>query len=124
MRIIHTLAMLATVGCGAISGEWEGECKVQVGNDLYIYEVELEVESVEKGDINGTGTLYDEDNNRSLGTLDGNQEGENIDLDIEFEDGVLQNRSFEIDATISGREMNGDCQLGGQHGLLEMEQTG
>ena len=124
MRIIQTMAVLTTVGCGAISGEWEGDCKVQVGNDLYIYEVELEIESVKKGDINGTGTLYDEANNRSLGTLDGNQEGKEVDFDIEFDDGVLQNRSFEIDATIKGREMDGDCQLGGQHGLLEMEQTG
>ena len=124
MRISHSLVLLATVGCGAISGEWEGECAVQVGNDLYIYEVELEIESVEKGDINGTGTLYDQDNNRSIGTLDGNQDGSDVDLDIEFDDGDLQNRSFEIDASVKGREMNGDCQLGGQHGLLEMEQTG
>ena len=87
MRISHSLALLTTVGCGAISGEWEGECAVQVGNDLYIYEVELEIESVEKGDINGTGTLYDQDNNRSIGTLDGNQDGSDVDLDIEFDDG-------------------------------------
>ncbi len=124
MRVIRSVVLIAAVGCNSIVGEWEGECSVQLGNDLYIYEVELEIESVEKGDINGTGTLFDEDNQRSMGVLDGNQEAKDLDFDIDFENGVLQNRNFEIDATLDGREMNGDCQLGGQHGLLELERVG
>jgi hypothetical protein len=124
MRLVGFLVLAAATGCNSIVGEWEGECAVQVGNDLYIYEVEMDIESVEKGDINGTGTLYDQDNQRSQGTLDGTQEGKDLDFDIKFEDGVLQNRNFEIDAEFEGREMNGDCQLGGQHGLLELERVG
>ena len=124
MRTVCLIGLFATMGCNSVVGDWEGECSVQVGNDLYIYEVELEIESVEKSDINGTGTLYDQDNNRSQGTLDGNQEGKDLDFDIKFSEGVLQNRNFEIDANYEGREMNGDCQLGGQHGLLELERVG
>ena len=86
MRKCCLFWMIFVTGCGSIVGTWEGECEVQVGNDLYVYEVEVEVESVEKGDINGAGTLIDEDNNRSQGTLDGSKEGSVLDFDIEFDD--------------------------------------
>ena len=82
MRICCLLWVAFVTGCGSVVGGWKGDCEVQVGNDLYTYEVELEVESIEKGDINGTGTLYDEQNNRSQGTLDGSKEGSVLDFDI------------------------------------------
>jgi len=123
MRTSCLLGMIFVTGCGSIVGTWEGECEVQVGNDLYTYEVELVVESVEKGDINGTGTLYDEDNNRSQGTLDGAQEGSLLDFDIEFDDGILRDRSLEIDGEVDGRELDGDCRLGGQNGLITLERV-
>ena len=115
------LWMSFVTGCGSIVGSWEGDCEVQVGNDLYTYEVELEIESIEKGDINGTGTLYDEDNNRSQGTLDGSKERSVLDFDIAFDDGILRNANFEIDAEVDGREIDGDCILGGQNGLISLE---
>lgn len=121
MRTSCLLLMFLVTGCGSIVGSWAGECEVQVGNDLYTYEVELEIESVEKGDINGSGTLYDEDNNRSQGTLDGNKEGSLVDFDIDFDDGILRDRSFEIDGEVDGRELTGDCRLGGQNGLISLE---
>jgi hypothetical protein len=121
MRISSLLWMSFVTGCGSIEGAWEGDCEVQVGNDLYTYEVELEIESIEKGDINGIGTLYDEDNNRSRGTLDGSKEGSVLDFDIAFDDGVLRDENFEIDAKVDGREIDGDCSLGGQNGLISLE---
>jgi len=121
MRTSCLLWVIFVAGCGSINGTWEGECEVQIGNDLYTYEVELEIESVEKGDINGTGSLIDEDNSRSQGTLDGSQEGDSVDFDIEFDEGVNRDRSFEIDGEIDGRELTGDCRLGGQNGLISLE---
>ena len=123
MRKCCLFWMIFVTGCGSIVGTWEGKCEVLVGNDVYTYEVEVEVESIEKGDLNGTGTLYDELNNRSQGTLDGSKEGSLLDFDIEFEDGVLRDRNFEIDGEVDGREIDGDCRLGGQNGVISLERV-
>ncbi len=81
------------------------------------------MESIDKCDIKGTGTLYDEDNKRPQGTLDGSKEGSLLDFDIEFEDGILRDRNFEIDGEVDGREIDGDCRLGGQNGLISLERV-
>ena len=108
------------VGCGSpIVGEWEGVCTTRMENELYDYTVDLEIEDIKKGDLNGTGTIVNEENSSYSGPLDGTRDGNKISMTVLLED---IDAKFTIDAQINGREINGDCVVyGTQFGDVALE---
>jgi len=108
-------------GGGSVVGDWEGECVYTVSGQIFAFDVSLEIEDVKKGDINGTGEVVDSSDLRSTGILDGSRDGSDVDIEIQFEDGVSESLVFEISGEISGREITGDCSLGGLTGDIELE---
>jgi hypothetical protein len=115
------IIVLPLAACGGLAGEWEGECQTMVANTLYTYEISIEVEDVEKGDINGTGEAIDQDDARSQGEIDGKKDGSEVTITIEFDHGINPGETFEIDAELDGRELIGDCSLGSHVGDIELE---
>ena len=115
------IIVLPLAACGGLAGEWEGECQTMVANTLYTYEVSIEIEDVKKGDIDGAGEVIDQDDARSQGEIDGTKDGSDVTLTIEFDDGLNNGETFEIEAELDGRELIGDCSLGSHVGDIELE---
>ena len=115
------IVVFPLAACGGLAGEWEGECQTMVANTLYTYEVSIEIEDVKKGDINGSGEVIDQDDARSQGGIDGNKDGSDVTITIEFDDGLNNGETFEIEAELDGRELIGDCSLGSHVGDIELE---
>ena len=110
------------IGCGSSAvGEWEGECPYTLGGDLYAYEVEIEVDDVKKGDINGTARVIDDQQQVSNGTLDGQKVKNNLTLKVKFVDGVREGDVFEFNGELDGRQMLGDFNLESHTGDCELE---
>ena len=112
---------LPLVGCASsVVGEWEGECSYTVSGKLFSYQVEVEVDDVHKGEINGTGRVT-ADEMVSTGVLDGSREGKDITLEVTFTDGVNEQEIFELIGEVDGREILGDFSLGSHTGDCELE---
>lgn len=123
MKHFAALFCLPLIACGggSVVGDWEGECAYEVSGQLFSFDVSLEIEDVKKGDINGTGEVVDTNDLRSTGVIDGVRDGSDVDLEIEFEDGINDGDVFVISGEVSGREITGDCSLGGLAGDIELE---
>jgi hypothetical protein len=110
------------IACGgSVVGDWEGECVYSVSGQLSSFDVSLEIADVKKGDINGTGEVVDDGDMRSTGILDGIKKGSQVDVEIQFEDGRNEDSVFVISGEVNGREITGDCSLGGLAGDIELE---
>ena len=119
-RFLWLLCAPLTGCAGSVVGEWEGDCKYTVGGNLLTYEVAIEVDDVKKGDINGTAQVIATEA-VSKGVLDGQQDGKDLTLEIEFTDGVNEGEVLELIGEVSGREILGDFTLGGHTGDCELE---
>ena len=122
MKQFAILFCVPMIACGSsVVGDWEGECTYTVSGQLFAFDVTLEIEDVKKGDINGTGEVVDDNDMRSTGVLDGARKGKAVEVEIQFEDGRNEDDVFEISAEVNGREIKGDCSLGGLSGDIELE---
>lgn len=126
MRQFSMLLGLGLVGCGApLVGEWEGVCTTKLGSETYDYSVDLEIDDVKKGDVNGSATLVEEstgDTPTSIsGPLDGTQDGDRVKLTAILSGGIIEDFELTIEAKIDGREMDGDCQYNSQFGDISLE---
>jgi len=122
VKRLAVLFCVPMIGCGgSVVGDWEGECTYTVSGQLSSFDVTLEIEDVKKGDINGTGEVVDDGDMRSTGILDGAKAGSKVEVEIQFDDGRNEDDVFVISGELSGREIKGDCSLGGLAGDIELE---
>ena len=121
MNRFTLLCCLPMIGCASsVVGEWEGDCSYTVSGQLNTYAVAVEIEDVQKGEINGVGEVVANEM-VSTGVLDGTREGKDITLEVTFTDGVNESEVFELIGEVEGREIIGDFTLGSHTGDCELE---
>jgi hypothetical protein len=126
MRLLSISMGLVLAGCAPqLAGEWDGVCTTLVGATTYDYTLNLEIEDVKKGDVNGTLILVEEttgDTPTSIsGPVDGSQDGDRVKLSALLSGGIIEGHELSIEAKIDGREISGDCQYNAQFGDVELE---
>lgn len=124
------LVLSSTVGCIFTShdsvGHWEGTCEIDSMGVAYDFEMNFDIDSDEKKEIEGvllfdvTGGYAEPQAFDFAGTRKGKDVTFSIDVDQE-----LMPITFSVEAVIKGDTMDGDCVLGvsgiGVRGVLELD---
>jgi len=121
MRSTALIILSLLTGCGStLVGQWEGTCTVLVGTTPVDYEIELDIDQVADGDVDGDAEVVDVDaqNNLRKGDIDGEQDGKDISIEIDLPEG-----GFNLDGELSGSSMSGDCEWQAQKGDFELDKV-
>lgn len=121
MRTTALILITILTGCGStLTGQWEGTCTVLVGTTKVDYDIELTVDQVEDGDVDGTAEVVDVDAQNVLreGDIDGTQDGKDVSFAIGLAEG-----DFDLEGQLSGSSMSGDCEWQAQKGDFELDKV-
>jgi len=108
----QTLFLFLAAGCGQadVVDVWSGDCAITFDGEQVTYDLEIDIDSDEKGELGGTA-LFDV---TGLGDLteipvDGTRKGKDVEIELVLDDETGLPISLEIAATAKGDEMMGDC---------------
>jgi len=119
------LTVVLFAGCkNALLGQWEGECAVKVGQEVRTHSLEIEIDNVEKQDLDGTGQLIEDRSGDNLddrvhdGTLQGSRDKKHVSITLTFEAEDLV-----LEGNRAGKTIKGDCELGSNKGDFEIDRV-
>ena len=116
MRFMTIISSLLLSGCffNNLKGAWEGTCEF---DGYYEMDIEMEIEEDSGGDVEGEVDIsfqYDGVTIELSGDVEGERAGSDVSLTFDFgSDGEV-----DIEATLSGEELEGECSSGGLSGIL------
>lgn len=119
------LAVVLFAGCkNPLLGQWEGECAVKVGEEVRTHSLEIEIDNVEKKDLDGTGQLIEDRSGDGLdekvhdGTLQGSRDKKHVSIIV-----TLGGDDLVLEGNRAGKTIKGDCEWGSNKGDFEVDRV-